>query len=138
MDANTTPPTIGTSEPSTNKEGVCTNNRTGKQRLYAVQTIEQGNFSHGCQHNSTNNKVKRSAKVQANYLSQKQDREKDREERLHGLDGVREGDSHLAQTHIGENISKHVDQSKRQDLCILHHQTKTTAHHISHMSKLIL
>ena len=88
----------------------------------SVKIIEQGN-KYYMEYSII--KMKISTKAQTNYLSKEHDREEDREEGLHGLDGVGEGDSHLAQTHIGKNISQHVDQSKRQDLCILHQQTKT-------------
>lgn len=54
------------------------------------------------------------------YLPKEQHGEKDGEEGLHGLDGVREGNSDLAQAHVGEHIAHRVHQCQWQDLCILH------------------
>lgn len=57
---------------------------------------------------------------QSMYLPKEQHGEKDREEGLHGLDGVREGNGDLAQAHVGEHIAHRVHQCQWQDLCILH------------------
>jgi len=55
-------------------------------------------------------------------LAEEEGGEDDGEERLGGLDGVREGDGDLAQAHVGEHRAQHVPHGQRRDLAQLQPQ----------------
>jgi len=55
-------------------------------------------------------------------LAEEEGGEDDSEERLGGLDGVREGDGDLAQAHVGEHRAQHVPHGQRRDLAQLQPQ----------------
>lgn len=66
------------------------------------------NLGQRCQGDAADDRHQGAQHQQRRRLAEEEGGEQDGEEGLGGLDGVREGDSHLAQAHVGEHRAQHV------------------------------
>jgi len=80
-----------------------------------VHSPVEGSFRCGGQGDAADDGQQREDDGQGGLVSENERGEQNREEGLHGLDGVREGHCHLAQAHVGERVAQRVHQGQRQD-----------------------
>lgn len=65
---------------------------------------------------SINSKIsKKNTNQKRAHLPEKHSRQQNREERLHGFNGVSKGNRNFPETHVRKQITKCVHNGKRQD-----------------------